>query len=82
MAEAVNRGPWQRTSGGMEIPGIVRAPIGEASIATQAALIVPYQSRDLLLAQEGAFRTYLLEDDMTAASLMFGKTDSGSPFLS
>jgi len=55
------------------IPIIIGAQVGETSILTRAALTVANQYRDILLAQEGAFGTYLLEHDITDASLMFGK---------
>jgi L-alanine-DL-glutamate epimerase-like enolase superfamily enzyme len=55
------------------IPIIIGAQVGETSILTRAALIVANQFRDILLAQEGAFGTYLLERDITEAPLMFGK---------
>jgi L-Ala-D/L-Glu epimerase / N-acetyl-D-glutamate racemase len=57
----------------MGIPIIIGAQVGETSILTRAALVVANQYRDILLAQEGAFGTYLLEHDITDASLMFGK---------
>ncbi len=55
----------------MKIPIIIGAQVGETSILTRAALTVANQYRDNLLAQEGAFGTYLLEHDITDASLMF-----------
>lgn len=57
----------------MGIPIIIGAQVGETSILTRAALVVANQYRDILLAQEGAFGTYLLEHDITSPSLMFGK---------
>ena len=54
------------------IPIIIGAQVGETSILTRAALTVANQYRDILLAQEGAFGTYLLEHDITNRSLMFG----------
>lgn len=56
-----------------KIPIIIGAQVGEASILTRAALTVANHSRDNLLAQEGAFGTYLLEYDITDKPLMFGK---------
>lgn len=55
------------------IPIIIGAQVGETSILTRAALTVANQYRDSLLAQEGAFGTYLLEHDITVNPLMFGK---------
>ncbi|MGE0474072.1 MAG: mandelate racemase/muconate lactonizing enzyme family protein, partial [Nitrospirales bacterium] len=56
-----------------KIPIIIGAQVGETSILTRAALTVANQYRDILLAQEGAFGTYLLEHDITDTPLMFGK---------
>ncbi len=55
------------------IPVIIGAQVGETSILTRAALTVANQYRDILLAQEGAFGTNLLEHDITDNPLMFGK---------
>ncbi len=55
------------------IPIILGAQVGETSILTRAALTVVNQHRENLLAQEGAFGTYLLEHDITDTPLMFGK---------
>jgi len=55
------------------IPIIIGAQVGETSILTRAALTVANQYRDNLLAQEGAFGTYLLEHDITDTPLNFGK---------
>ena len=70
------------------IPIIIGAQVGETSILTRTALTVANQYRDILLAQEGAFGTYLLEHDITDTPLMFGKggmldprTLSGQPGL-
>jgi len=57
----------------LSIPIIIGAQVGETSILTRAALTVANQYRDILLAQEGAFGTYLLEHDITDAPLMFGQ---------
>jgi L-alanine-DL-glutamate epimerase-like enolase superfamily enzyme len=57
----------------MGIPIIIGAQVGETSILTRAALTVANQYCDILLAQEGAFGTYLLEHDITSTPLMFGK---------
>lgn len=58
---------------GMGIPIIIGAQVGETSILTRAALTVANQYRENLVAQEGAFGTYLLERDLTDNPLMFGK---------
>ncbi len=55
------------------IPIIIGAQVGETSILTRAALTVAHQHRENLVAQEGAFGTYLLERDLTNHPLMFGK---------
>ena len=55
------------------IPIIIGAQVGETSLLTRAALTVANASRDVLIAQEGAFGTLLLEDDICQPSLMFGK---------
>jgi len=57
----------------MGLPIIIGAQVGETSILTRSALTVANHYRDILLAQEGAFGTYLLEHDITSTSLMFGK---------
>jgi L-Ala-D/L-Glu epimerase len=54
------------------IPLIVGAQVGETSLLTRAALTVAHVSRDLLMAQEGAFGTQLLERDICDPPLMFG----------
>lgn len=53
------------------IPIIVGAQVGETSLLTRAALTVANAARDILVAQEGAFGTLLLEDDIWQPSLMF-----------
>lgn len=55
------------------IPLIIGAQVGESSILTRAALTVANTCRDILIAQEGAFGTHLLERDITEKSIMFGK---------
>jgi L-alanine-DL-glutamate epimerase-like enolase superfamily enzyme len=50
---------------------IVGAQVGETSVLTRAALAVAHASRDILVAQEGAFGTLLLERDVCDPSLMF-----------
>lgn len=54
------------------IPIIIGAQVGETSILTRAALTVANTHRDILLAQEGGFGTYLLERDVTDPPIMFG----------
>jgi len=51
---------------------IVGAQVGETSVLTRAALAVAHASRDILVAQEGAFGTLLLERDVSEPPLMFG----------
>jgi L-alanine-DL-glutamate epimerase-like enolase superfamily enzyme len=51
---------------------IVGAQVGETSLLTRAALTVAHASRDILVAQEGAFGTLLLERDVCDPPLMFG----------
>ena len=54
------------------IPLIVGAQVGETSLLTRAALVVAQAAGADLLAQEGAFGTFLLERDVCEPSLMFG----------
>jgi L-alanine-DL-glutamate epimerase-like enolase superfamily enzyme len=54
------------------IPLIVGAQVGETSVLTRAALTVAQTAGPGLLAQEGAFGTFLLEYDVCEPSLMFG----------
>lgn len=51
---------------------IVGAQVGETSLLTRAALIVAQAARDIVIAQEGAFGTLLLESDAVQPTLMFG----------
>ncbi|HTL77589.1 MAG TPA: enolase C-terminal domain-like protein [Casimicrobiaceae bacterium] len=51
---------------------IVGAHVGETSVLTRAALAIATFARDILVAQEGAFGTHLLERDAVAPCLMFG----------
>jgi L-alanine-DL-glutamate epimerase-like enolase superfamily enzyme len=51
---------------------IVGAHVGETSVLTRAALTVANASRDVLIAQEGAFGTHLLTRDVAEPPLMFG----------
>lgn len=52
---------------------IIGAQVGETSILTRGALTVANSYSDILLAQEGAFGTYLLERDITAEPITFGR---------
>lgn len=52
---------------------VVGAQVGETSILTRAGLAVANASQGNLVAQEGAYGTLLLESDITAKPLMFGK---------
>ena len=54
---------------------IVGAQVGETSLLTRAALTVARAAGDNLVAQEGAFGTFLLDHDVCDPPLMFG--DSG-----
>jgi L-alanine-DL-glutamate epimerase-like enolase superfamily enzyme len=51
---------------------IIGAQVGETSVLTRAALTVAHAARDILVAQEGAFGTHLLERDVVEPPLMFG----------
>jgi L-Ala-D/L-Glu epimerase / N-acetyl-D-glutamate racemase len=51
---------------------IVGAQVGETSLLTRAALTVAHAAADVLVAQEGAFGTFLLERDVCDPPLMFG----------
>jgi L-alanine-DL-glutamate epimerase-like enolase superfamily enzyme len=51
---------------------IVGAQVGETSLLTRAALTVAHAGRDRLVAQEGAFGTFLLSEDVCDPPLMFG----------
>jgi len=53
---------------------VVGAQVGETSLLTRAALIVVQAARDIVIAQEGAFGTMLLESDAVQPALMFGAT--------
>jgi L-alanine-DL-glutamate epimerase-like enolase superfamily enzyme len=52
---------------------IVGAQVGETSVLTRAALPVASAAGDRLLAQEGAFGTELLAEDVADPPLMFGR---------
>ena len=51
---------------------IIGAHVGETSVLTRAALTVAHYACDTLIAQEGAFGTYLLSRDVVDSPLMFG----------
>ena len=51
---------------------IVGAQVGETSLLTRAALTLAHAAGDALVAQEGAFGTFLLERDVCDPPLMFG----------
>jgi L-alanine-DL-glutamate epimerase-like enolase superfamily enzyme len=51
---------------------IIGAQVGETSLLTRAGLVVAAAARELLVAQEGAFGTFLLERDVCDPPLMFG----------
>ena len=54
------------------IPLIIGAHVGESALLTRAALTVANAYRDVLLAQEGAFGTWLLQHDLVDPGLQFG----------
>jgi len=51
---------------------IVGAQVGETSLLTRAALTVAHEARDILVGQEGAFGTLLLQNDIWNPELRFG----------
>ncbi len=55
---------------GMKI--IVGAQVGETSLLTRAALTLVNYAKDLVIAQEGAFGTLLLKNDICEPPIMFG----------
>ena len=52
---------------------VIGAQVGETSLLTRAALTIANCSRDVLLAQERAYGTLLLQQDVCTPPLMFGK---------
>jgi len=54
------------------VPVIVGAHVGETSLLTRAGLTLAHAADDLLIAQEGAFGTWLLREDLVDPPLMFG----------
>ncbi|MCB0420139.1 MAG: hypothetical protein KDD61_04035 [Bdellovibrionales bacterium] len=57
----------------LSVPIIVGAQVGETSYLSKAGMIVANSCGASLLAQEGAFGTYLLEKDIVDNPLQFGK---------
>ena len=51
---------------------IIGAQVGETSLLTRAALTITRAAGKSLIAQEGAFGTHLLEQDVCTPSLIFG----------
>jgi hypothetical protein len=51
---------------------IVGAQVGETSLLTRAGLTAARAASDALVAQEGAFGTFLLQRDVCDPPLMFG----------
>lgn len=56
----------------LQIPVIIGAQVGETSLLTRAALGLAQKASDLLIAQEGAVGTFLIEADICQPSMMFG----------
>ena len=54
------------------LPVIVGAQVGETSLLTRAGLLAAAAAGDSLAGQEGAFGTFLLEQDVCEPPLMFG----------
>lgn len=63
------------------IPIIIGAQVGETSVLTRMALTVANSYRDILVAQEGAFGTHLLEQDICKPPLMFGQAGLLDPMV-
>jgi L-alanine-DL-glutamate epimerase-like enolase superfamily enzyme len=57
----------------LDLNFIIGAQVGETSILTRMALSLASNYRDNVLAQEGAFGTYLLARDVTDVPIMFGE---------
>lgn len=55
-----------------DVPVIVGAHVGETALLTRAALTVASSCRDILIGQEGAFGTFLLQHDLVEPALRFG----------
>ena len=62
-----------KTARDKNIDIIVGAHVGETSILTRAALTVANEFGDILITQEGAFGTYLLQNDICDPALMFAE---------
>lgn len=62
-----------RAAGMRGLPLIVGAQVGETSLLTRAALTIAANFPQRLVAQEGAFGTHLLKQDIVAEPLMFGR---------
>lgn len=52
---------------------IIGAQVGETSLLTRCGLTAAQAAADILIAQEGAFGTHLLDTDICEPPLMFGK---------
>lgn len=52
---------------------IIGAQVGETSLLTRCGLTAAQAASDILVAQEGAFGTHLLEHDISESPLMFAK---------
>lgn len=52
---------------------IVGAHVGETSVLSRAALVIAARAGTGLVAQEGAFGTHLIERDVVARPIMFGR---------
>ena len=61
-----------RSASEMGISLIIGAQVGETSLLSRAALTVAHAYPKTLLAQEGAFGTRLLEQDICSPPIMFG----------
>lgn len=57
---------------GLGLHIIVGAHVGESSVLTRAGLCIAELARDVLVGQEGAFGTHLIERDPVTPSWMFG----------
>ncbi len=58
---------------------IIGAQVGETSLLTRAAWTVAQAASDALIAQEGAFGTHLLSEDVHNPALMFGASGALNP---
>jgi L-alanine-DL-glutamate epimerase-like enolase superfamily enzyme len=61
-----------RRTNELGIPVIVGAQVGETSLLTRAGLIVAAAAGDSLVGHEGAFGTFLLDQDVCEPPVMFG----------